>query len=363
MRIALLSAYDAASHRRWRHGLTDQFPEYQWQAFTLPPRHFAWRIRGNALSWALGEAPLAGGGFDAVVATSMVDLATLRGLLPSLAPVPALVYFHENQFAYPRDGAADWAEPKMVNLYSALCARRLLFNSCHNRDTFLEGAAQFLSRMPDGVPAPVVERLAGRSQVLPIPLEDHCFHAAGRREGPFTLVWNHRWEYDKGPECFFSALQRLKAMGLDFRVHVLGQRFRRWPAVFDRARAALNGHLGQWGPMEDPAAYRRLLRSSHAVVSTALHEFQGLAVLEAVAAGCLPVVPDRLAYPEYFEQAYRYTADNPGGDAQALAEHLGRLITAHGEGRLPPAPDVRALSWSRLRADYGAALAALGGGP
>jgi glycosyltransferase involved in cell wall biosynthesis len=34
------------------------------------------------------------------------------------------------------------------------------------------------------------------------------------------------------------------------------------------------------------------------VVSTAEHEFFGIAVVEAMAAGAFPVLPDRLVYPE-----------------------------------------------------------------
>src|SRR5690606_31607509 len=55
MRILLLSAYDADSHRRWREGLVRELPQHAWTVLALPPRHFSWRIRGNALSWAFGE--------------------------------------------------------------------------------------------------------------------------------------------------------------------------------------------------------------------------------------------------------------------------------------------------------------------
>jgi len=53
MKILLLSAYDAASHRHWREMLVTGFPEHDWTVLTLPPRHFNWRMRGNALSWAM----------------------------------------------------------------------------------------------------------------------------------------------------------------------------------------------------------------------------------------------------------------------------------------------------------------------
>ncbi len=54
--------------------------------------------------------------------------------------------------------------------------------------------------------------------------------------------------------------------------------------------------------MENKREYQALLQQSNVVLSTALHDFQGIAVLEGVAAGCIPVVPNRLAYPELFEK-------------------------------------------------------------
>lgn len=102
MRVLLLSAYAAASHQHWQRSLLAMFPDWQWQVLTLPPRHFSWRIRGNPLYWALSERALLEGEYDLLVATSMVDLATLRGLVPGLARLPSLLYFHENQFEYPQ---------------------------------------------------------------------------------------------------------------------------------------------------------------------------------------------------------------------------------------------------------------------
>ncbi|MCF6237402.1 MAG: DUF3524 domain-containing protein, partial [Candidatus Marinimicrobia bacterium] len=50
------------------------------------------------------------------------------------------------------------------------------------------------------------------------------------------------------------------------------------------------------------------------VVSTARHEFFGISVLEAVRAGCRPLVPDRLSYRELYPREYRYGRE-PLGDA------------------------------------------------
>ena len=364
MRVLLLSAYDAHSHRRWREGLVAAFPAWDWTVLTLPPRHFAWRIRGNSLSWALEERTRLQLPYDLLLSTSMTDLSTLRGLVPELARVPTLVYCHENQFAYPpgrqRPGSV---ESMMVNLYTLLAADRVVFNSAWNRDSCLDGIRGLLGRMPDRVPPGVAAHIAGKSRLLPVPLEADWYTGDVARSSadPVTIVWNHRWEYDKGPERLLAALLQLQQAGLNFRVHVLGQQFREQPAVFAGMHDRLGEHIGSWGMVKDVAEYRRILQRADIVLSTALHEFQGLAVQEAVACGCVPLVPDRLAYTDFFATPYRYPSfiDAPEREGAAIAAQILQWCSGDGGSGLPPVPDLSGLSWVRQKPAYAAELGTL----
>ena len=149
MKILLLSAYDAMSHRYWRKGLVAAFPEHQWTILSLPPRYFSWRMRGNSLSWAFGEREVLEQDYDLLVCTSMTDLSALKGMVPRLARVPTLCYFHENQFAYPQStDQKQSVEPLILNIYTALAADQVLFNTTYNRDTFLQGVEKLLKKTP-----------------------------------------------------------------------------------------------------------------------------------------------------------------------------------------------------------------------
>ena len=99
--MLLLSGYHASSHRFWSDQLITGLPEFDWTLVALADRHFYWRIRSNALTFALEHRDALQQNYDLIIATSMVDLCNLRGLLPTLSSVPAILYFHENQFAYP----------------------------------------------------------------------------------------------------------------------------------------------------------------------------------------------------------------------------------------------------------------------
>ncbi len=369
-RVLLLSAYDAESHRYWRRGLVEAFPEWHWQELTLPARYFSWRIRGNSLSWAFSERELLEQPYDLLIATSMTDLAALRGFVPQLAAIPTLVYFHENQFAYPvTDNARADVAPQIGNLYTALCADRVVFNSAWNRETFLDGVRKLLQKLPDQVPAGLPERLTERSCVLPVPLRPVPQNEVLQKEVPLIeaqaaggvdwrdegkacrLVWVARWEYDKGPGLLLQIVRQLQRRQVEFRLCLLGQQFRQQPTEFAEVCTLAGDHLVQAGYEPDVHRYRAWLASADVVLSTAEHEFQGIAVQEAIAAGCLPLLPDRLAYPEWVDGAFLYPVEGLVLEQQAAAA-VDRLLALTAPGATVQAPDATQWLWRQQKHAY-----------
>lgn len=373
-RILLLSAYDAMSHRQWRLSLASLLPEFIWTQLTLPPRHFSWRVRGNSLLWGLGEHAELEQSYDLLIATSLVDLASLRGFRPALANIPSVVYFHENQFAYPRSAeqalrpSESGLDAALVSVYAALCADRVVFNSNYNRQSFVEGARQLLSRLPDRLPARVMEKLS-LAETLPVPLDpaltvrvasEENQHQAAREV--LTVAWNHRWEYDKGPALLLELVRAVVELELPIRFCIMGQQFRRQPAEFEligQLLADLNKRNPRWpshlGYVPDRDDYLGRLASCDVVLSTALHDFQGLAVLEACALGCTPLCPEQLVYPEYLDHRFLYPAPLPGREDDTLQALLARLCTwqqHQASGQPLPAFEPAAFQSTALRKRY-----------
>ncbi len=364
MNVLLLSAYAAASHEYWRRSLQRMMPDWQWQVLSLPPRHFSWRVRGNPLYWSLAERETLQQPYDLVVATSMVDLATLRGLVPSLSLIPSVLYFHENQFEYPQQpGQQQQLEAQMVSIYGALAADCIVFNSRYNRDSFLAGCKQLFDRLPDFVPANTIDLLRVKSRTLPVAVAVEAdpdgpadWPAKGRVPGssePLRLVWIGRFEHDKGGVGLLHVIEQLAADAIDFELAVVGRRFRRTPEEFVEIEKRYPERLVHFGYVEDKTDYYALLRGADMVVATALHEFQGLAVMEAVLCGCLPVVPDRLAYREIYASRFRYPSlvEAPEQEASGAAALIRALAEQLRNGAVAPA-DLSAYGPGQLALPY-----------
>jgi glycosyltransferase involved in cell wall biosynthesis len=347
-----LEPYYGGSHRHLVDGLTEHLaPEIELETWSLPPRKWKWRMRGAAVQltrrWLAEQDRLAD--VRGIFTSSLLDAAALRGLLPPPArTLPLILYFHENQLDYPvrvadkRDYHYGW-----TNIQSALAADRLLWNSAFNRDSFLRALAGFLRRMPDERPRGLGEAIRRKSEILPVPfdargLELCAARAAPRPERPPRILWNHRWEHDKNPERFFEALLRLADEGLSFEVAVLGQSFERRPKIFERARERLGDRIVVWGYVEGRQAYAAELARCDVAVSTARHEFQGLAVLEAAACGAVPLVPDDLAYREIWPEELRYRR------GRLRTELRDRIARIHEWRRYDPRAVARGFDWQAL---------------
>lgn len=308
LNIALLEPYYGGSHRlfcdtiveRSRHNIT---------LVTLPARKWKWRMRAASVWFARDESDWARGaegrGVDVVLCNDMLSVADLRALLPrGRRDVPIACYFHENQLTYPLppDHIRDF-QYGMTNITSCIAADAVWFNSAFHRDDFLTGARDLLGKMPDFVPSGVVAEIAAKSQVLPPPVSldgggDRSARSAGSVNDPITILWCHRWEYDKNPEPFFDALATLDAEKLPFQLVFLGEQFRTAPPVFAKTYDRLKPRIVHHGFVECRTEYETMLRACDVVVSTAIQENFGIAVAEAILAGCQPLLPNRLAYPE-----------------------------------------------------------------
>ena len=102
-----------------------------------------------------------------------------------------------------------------------------------------------------------------------------------------------------------------------------------------------------FAPLRD---YRRLLLASDIVVSTALQEFFGISVMEAVAAGAFPVLPDRLSYPHLIPQRFHGRVLYADGE---LRRALERAITEEqGAASGTLAAHARSFGWDRMGEEY-----------
>lgn len=156
-----------------------------------------------------------------------------------------------------------------------------------------------------------------------------------RKAGPLRILWAARWEHDKNPEDFFRALEILRRRGVAFRLSVIGEQFRETPEIFVRAQREFVDRIDRWGYQDSRAEYEAALAEADVFVSTARHEFFGLCAIEAALAGAIPLLPNRLAYPEIFglgqnEDADRFFYD---GSPEALAERLADLAALVAQGR------------------------------
>ncbi|MFT5051672.1 MAG: glycosyltransferase involved in cell wall biosynthesis [Chlamydiales bacterium] len=331
-RVLALEAWLGGSHASFLEAW-QRHSEHEVQVEGLAPRHWKWRLSASA--WEFGRrigddtpAP------DLLFVTDYVDLSQLASFLPrAWSRIPRALYMHENQLTYPVDEGApvdtSWG---FKNILSCLAADRVVFNSEFHRREFAEASDALLRTLPKPNPrAELAEVLARAAIVGPgIDWEEIPLGPGAGAGSPLRVLFNHRWEHDKDPAAFLTAIAALRDAGQPVEIVALGQDFSRVDATTAALLEQLSDCIARRGFVEDRAAYLDLLGTCDVVVSTARHEFYGISILEALGAGCTPLVPLRLAYPEILPAELRsaglYT------DSRELVKRLSAL--AHDPGAL-----------------------------
>jgi glycosyltransferase involved in cell wall biosynthesis len=373
MNVIFIEPYDTGSHRSFRLGL-ERRSRHRLQCLTLPGRFWKWRMRGAAVWFAdrlnaeLSTPP------DLLLVTSFVNVADLRGLLrPPLDRVPILLYMHENQLTYPLSPAEEFDfHFGFTSILSTMAADRVVFNSNWHREVFLDAIPSFLNHMPEAVPRRVADRLGPRCDVLGVGLERvplPTTHFPQYRGGPSAaecgpgwprgerplVIWNHRWEFDKRPDLFSEAVGQLLAQGLDFDVALLGDS-RGQEQTFAPLRDRLGARCVACGYQDSRAEYDAWLERGDIVVSCAEQEYFGIAVAEAVHAGCYPVLPRAQVYPDLY--GTRCKGRHFYDDGAGLVALLADLVSGGSCGHVCSLDrDVDPYCWPRLIPRFDALLA------
>jgi glycosyltransferase involved in cell wall biosynthesis len=264
---------------------------------TMPAENWRWRMRGAAvgLGELVGEAYSNRPPPDVVMVSSLLDLALFRELTyRHWGRPPTVLYMHENQLGYPSQRGTDPAYP-WINWTSLLAADEIWFNSQFHLDSLIAALPAFLARFPDGPHDTQLDSVVSRSLVMPPGVDLTGITPQRNSSQRPRLLWNHRWEHDKRPDRFADALRTLE--DLDFEVILCGEEPLGGDDIREQVVALLEDRL-VWLGFASRDQYLDLLSQSDIVVSAAEHEYFGISVVEAIAAGCCPVVPDRLSYPE-----------------------------------------------------------------
>lgn len=380
MSVLLIEAFYGGSHKQLMDLLQEELQD-DCVLCTLPAKKWHWKARTAAL-YFMQTVPTSTN-YRILFASSVLNLAELAALRPDLGKLKKVLYFHENQLAYPVQKCQERDFQYGYNqILSCLVADVVVFNSAFNMESFLTSIGKFMKLIPDHRPKDLEKIIRPKCQVLYFPVrfpdvsrfmpEHKLAHLekvigvkrngdayqleglpgqqksralmktsnAHRESGlceaqpglyttqheglpspltaparlnkseasestnpcqeedkqhltfnlsnilsgrdyqqrPLHIAWPHRWEHDKDPETFFKVLLKLKEKDLPFHVSILGESFTEIPDIFSEAKKALGSSVLHWGYLPSKDDYFQALCMADVVISTAKHEFFGVAI-------------------------------------------------------------------------------------
>lgn len=306
--ILFIEPFYGGSHQQFTQGLIAH-SSHRIDCITLPSCNWNWRLNGSAVYFS--KMGIRFDQYDGIIVSGMLRLCDLKALAGISMP-PVLVYFHETQLAYPRPSNEKRtmdSRLSMADITTALCADRIVFNSKFHMTAFLSSILEFMDSVPDYPITGIIDEIRDKSTVM-FPGMDFTDYEKNKEshENKMPLViWNHRWSYDKNAASFFYAVDSMINNGMEFELAILGEsQGQRIPDVFQKAKERLGKRIIQFGFVENRKDYVNWLKRGTVVISTAKQENFGMSMVEAMRFGCLPLLPNRLSYPEILPEQYHH---------------------------------------------------------
>ncbi|XP_037937197.1 glycosyltransferase-like domain-containing protein 1-like [Teleopsis dalmanni] len=319
--ILIIEPFFGGSHKQLIETLTECLSVPEYDLFTLPAKKWHWRARTSALYFS--QIIPTDHMYRVLFTSSVINLAELIGTRPDLGDCRKLVYFHENQLVYPvRDVKERDVQYGLNQILTCLAADCCIFNSNFNRTSFLDNIQSFLSIQPDLKLKNLRDKIEKKCEVIYYPIKFHSFPnkrfmIGGKMTLPtmendkdcLHIIWPHRWEHDKNPKLLVEVLLELNKRKVEFKVTICGETYNAMPEAFEGIQEKLGTKLVNFGYLSKEN-YVKALMAGDVVVSTAGHEFYGVAMLEATYCGCMPIAPNKLVYPEIYPSENLYNTSN-----------------------------------------------------
>ncbi|MFZ9001797.1 MAG: tRNA-queuosine alpha-mannosyltransferase domain-containing protein [Bacteriovoracaceae bacterium] len=314
MKILFIEPYNGGSHKIFLEQFISQLHKkgVECDSVSLAPKKWRWRF----LSAHFHLAEIVNDSFshrppEVIICSSLMDTASFKALLgPAFHNSSIITFFHENQLAYPiyrnADNIKDQQKLKkytypLVHLNQILSSDALLFNSRFNYDSLFHGLDKFIRTMPDARPYKSFENAKKKCFIIGLGIEiaQNSSELLDWEKRPSRILWNHRWEYDKNPQEFVELFTKLIRTHPNLELDLLGDdRKGECSDTFLELNKRFPTHIKTFGGLNDRKRYIKQLGYCRLLPVTSNHDFFGLSIIDAIVNGVIPLLPNRLSYPE-----------------------------------------------------------------